>query len=151
MSDDELNKVELPALEILQSLGWTYIEGSQLSPDETNERKSFKDVILENRLNKSIKRINPWINEDNLRKVVSDFTKVQFSNLVEANKSLWNDLTQLISVMQDVGKGNKGQTVKIIDFENLENNEFICTNQFKVSGINQNITAIIANSSYFKI
>ena len=41
--------------------------------------------------------------------------------------------------MQDVGRGNKGQTVKIIDFENLENNEFICTNQFKVSGINQNI------------
>ena len=34
---------------------------------------------------------------------------------------------------------NKGQTVKIIDFENLDNNEFLCTNQFKVSGVNQNI------------
>ena len=90
MSDDELNKVELPAIKTLQSLGWTYIEGSQLSPDETNERGSYKDVILELRLNKSIKRINPWISEDNLRKVVSDFTKVQFSNLVEANKSIWN-------------------------------------------------------------
>ena len=41
--------------------------------------------------------------------------------------------------MQDLGKGNKGQTVHIIDFENPENNEFLCTNQFKVSGINQNI------------
>ena len=47
-----------------------YIEGSQLSPDETNERRSYKDVILETRLNKSIKKINPWISEDNLRKVV---------------------------------------------------------------------------------
>jgi len=41
--------------------------------------------------------------------------------------------------MQDLGKGNKGQTVHIIDFENPENNEFLCTNQFKVSGVNQNI------------
>ena len=32
-------------------------------------------------------------------------------------------------------KGNKGQTVKIIDFDNPENNEFLCTNQFKVSGV----------------
>ena len=31
MSNDELNKVELPALEQLQSLGWTYVEGEKLS------------------------------------------------------------------------------------------------------------------------
>ena len=46
MSNDELNKVELPALEQLKSLGWTYIEGEKLS-DESDERSSFKDVILE--------------------------------------------------------------------------------------------------------
>ena len=40
--------------------------------------------------------------------------------------------------MQDLWKGNKGQTVQIIDFKNHEINEFLCTNQFKVSGI-QNI------------
>ena len=139
MATDELDKVELLALEKLQSLGWLYLEGSKLSPDETNERGSYKDVILEHRLNKAVKRINPWISEDNLRKVISDFTRVQFPNLIEANQSIWNTLTQFTSVMQDVGKGNRGQTVKIIDFENIENNEFLCTNQFKVSGVNQNI------------
>ena len=36
-------------------------------------------------------------------------------------------------------KGRKGQTVKIIDFDNPDNNEFLCTNQFKVEGVNQNI------------
>ena len=139
MSNDELNKVELPALEQLKSLGWIYIEGAKLSPDESDERSSLKDVILENRLKKSIQKINPWISEDNLRKVISDLTRSQFTNLIEANQSIWNTLTQYTSVMQDLGKGNRGQTVKIIDFENIENNEFLCTNQFKVSGINQNI------------
>jgi type I restriction enzyme, R subunit len=139
MASDELDKVELPALEQLQSLRWAYLEGSQLSPDESDERSSYKDVVLEHRLEKAINRINPWISEDNLRRVISEFTRAQFPNLIEANQSVWNTLTQYTSIRQDVGKGNKDQTVKFIDFDNLENNEFLCTNQFKVSGVNQNI------------
>ena len=139
MSSDEFGKVELPALEQLQSLGWSYVEGSKLSPEESDERGSFKDVVLENRLTDSIQRINPWISEENLRKIVRDLTKTPYPNLVEANQSIWNTINQCVSVIQDLGKGNKGQTIHIIDFDNLENNEFLCINQFKVEGINQHI------------
>jgi type I restriction enzyme R subunit len=139
MASDELDKVELPALEQLQSLGWSYVEGAQLSPDESNERSSLKDVVLEKRLTESLKRINPWINDENLRKVIRALTKTLYPNLIEANQAIWTQINQSVSVMQDLGKGNKGQTVHIIDFENPENNEFLCTNQFKVSGVNQNI------------
>ena len=139
MASDELDKVELRALEQLQSLGWSYVEGAQLSPDESDERSSLKDVVLEKRLTESLKRINPWINDENLRKVIRELTKTLYSNLIEANQGIWTQINQCISVMQDLGKGNKGQTVHIIDFEHPENNEFLCTNQFKVSGVNQNI------------
>ena len=143
MASDELDKVELPALEQLQSLGWSYIEGAKLAPSdppkESDERISLKDVVLEKRLTESLKRINPWINDENLRKVIRELTKTLYSNLVEANQVIWTQINQCISVMQDLGKGNKGQTVHIIDFEHPENNEFLCTNQFKVSGVNQNI------------
>ena len=139
MEYDERDKVELPALEKLQSLGWSYIEGAQLSPDESDERSSFKDVVLEKRLTESLKRINPWINDENLRKVIRELTKTLYPNLVEANLAIWAQINQSVSVVQDLGKGNKGQTVHIIDFEHPENNEFLCTNQFKVSGVNQNI------------
>lgn len=139
MASDELDKVELPALEQLQSLGWSYVEGAKLSPDESDERSSLKDVVLEKRLTKSLKRINPWINDENLRKVIRALTKTLYPNLIEANQGIWAQINQCISVMQDLGKGNKGQTVHIIDFEHPENNEFLCTNQFKVSGVNQNI------------
>jgi type I restriction enzyme, R subunit len=139
MASDELDKVELPALEQLQFLGWSYVEGAQLSPDESDERSSLKDVVLEKRLTTSLKRINPWINDENLRKVVRELTKTLYPNLIEANQGIWTQINQCISVMQDLDKGNKGQTVHIIDFEHPENNEFLCTNQFKVSGVNQNI------------
>ena len=139
MTSGERDKVELPALEQLQSLGWFYVESADLSPDESDERSSFKDVVLEKRLATSIKRINPWINDANLHKVVRALTKTQYPNLIEANQAIWTSINQCVSVTQDVGKGNKGQTVYIIDFENLDNNEFLCTSQFKVSGVKQNI------------
>ena len=120
MASDELDKAELPALEQLQSLGWSYVEGAQLSPDESDERSSWKDVVLEKRLTESLKRINPWINDENIRKVVRDLTKTIYSNLVEANQAIWTQINQSVSVMQDLGKGNKSQTVHIIDFENIE-------------------------------
>ena len=139
MASDEFDKVELPALKQLKSLGWSYIEGANLSPEESDERLSLKDVVLEKRLRESICRINPWISEDNLRRVVRDLTKSIYPNLIEANRSVWNSINQCVSVMQNLGRGNKGQTVHIIDFKNIENNKFLCTNQFKVKGINQSI------------
>ena len=139
MSSPELDKVELPALDQLQALGWQYLEGAKLSPEESDERDSYKEVVLEKRLSLSIKRINPWISEENLHKVVRDLTRAIYTNLIEANQQIWEVLNKCVSVMQDVGKGNKGQTVRIIDFENPDNNEFLCVNQFKVSGPEQNI------------
>ena len=139
MASDEFDNVELPALKQLQSLGWSYVEGEELSPEESDDRSSFREVVLENRLTESIKRINPWISDKNLRKVVRDLTKTPYTNLIEANQSIWTSINQCVSVMQDLGRGNKGQTVHIVDFNNLENNEFLCTNQFKVEGLDQSI------------
>lgn len=136
---DEYDKVELPALEKLRSLGWTYITGTELSSDESDERSSFRDVVLEKRLTASLKRINPWISEDNLHKVVRDLTRAQYGSLLEANQAIWESIHDCVSVMQDVGSGNKGQTVHIVDFENPENNEFLCVNQFKIAGSGQSI------------
>ena len=139
MAGDEFNIVEGPALQQLQTLGWEYMDGTLLSPEVSDERDSLKDVVLQKRFTESVQRLNPWISEENLRKVVRDVTMGQYANLVEANQSIWNTINQCVSVQQNLGKGNKGQTVHIIDFEDVENNDFLCVNQFKVSGPVQNI------------
>jgi type I restriction enzyme R subunit len=138
MNQDELDKVELPAIAQLKQLGWKYIHGAELTP-ETGARSYLRDVVLVNQLDAAIKRINPWISDENLRKVSRELTHPVYAGLMEYNHALYNTLVNYQSVEQDLGKGRKGQTVKIIDFDNPENNEFICTNQFKVEGVNQNI------------
>ncbi len=139
MSQPELLYVEQPALDQLQKNGWSYKDGRELAPDTSNIRSSFKEVVLTPNLEQSIKRINPWISEENLCKVVRDLTVFQTSTLMEANQWFWERLTQYFSVEQDLGKGRRGQTVKLIDFEDIEKNEFLCVNQFKIKGPIQNI------------
>ena len=39
MSNDELYKVELPAIDQLKKLNWKYIEGEKFSPNNSDERK----------------------------------------------------------------------------------------------------------------
>ena len=99
LQPDEYDKVELPALEQLQGLGWTYVPGAELSPESSNERQYYRDVVLEHRLTAAIQRINPWISEENLRKVVRDlrFQGVEHPTLIETNQTLWETLVQYIS------------------------------------------------------
>jgi type I restriction enzyme R subunit len=136
----EYKEVELPAIEQLRAQGYTYIDGSELSPDHENkERISYRDVVLVKRLKAALHRINPDISEENISKVIHDLVHVPAVSLIEANQSIWEMIVRYLSVEQDMGKGRKGQTVKIIDFEDIENNEFLVTNQFKVQGLNENI------------
>lgn len=139
MDNDEYDKVELPALEQLKALGWDYLYGSFVAPDSSKERKYYREVVLEQRLTQAVKKINPWINDENLRKVIREITHPKVATLIEANQLIWETLVQYQSVEQDLGKGRKGQAVKIIDVENPANNDFLCVNQFKIEGVNQNI------------
>lgn len=142
---DEIDKVEQPALDQLQKLGWTYVPGATLAPvlpvdgSPMGERGYYRDVVLVNRLEAAIARLNPWISDENKRKVLREFTHPFHAGLMEYNQAIYQMLVNYLSVEQDLGKGRKGQTVKVIDFDNPANNEFLCTNQFKVEGAHQNI------------
>jgi type I restriction enzyme R subunit len=139
VDSDELRLVEEPALKQLQSLDWRYADGRTLVPELSDERTSLKEVVLDKRLRSAIKKINPWISDENLDAVLRKLTHGQYTDLLRANQSLWETLTSYTSVNQDLGSGNRSHTVKIIDFESLDNNEFLCVNQFKVEGATQKI------------
>ena len=98
MEGDERKLVEAPALDQLKGLGWSHLDGTTIVPGTSNHRSSLKDVVLTPNLEQAIQRINPWISEDNLRKVVREVTLIQSSTLMEANTLFWERLTQYISV-----------------------------------------------------
>lgn len=127
---NELTLAEDPAVEHLQRLGYAYVEPSKLEA----ERDSLKDVILVKRLAAALKRINPWISDDNVHKAIRTITAVPATSLIEASKILYSKLAYSTSVEQDLGAGKKGQDAFFFDFNNPKNNDFIVTRQFRVQG-----------------
>lgn len=125
--------VEKPAIEQLTKLGYQYLRGDEVASSSV-ERSTLKDVVLIDTLINSIKRINPWINDENQRKVVRELTILTQNSLIEANQFIYNYFVRYTSVEQDLGKGKRGETVKVIDFENVKNNVFQVVNQIKYMG-----------------
>jgi hypothetical protein len=110
-----------------------HVPGAALVP-ASGERGSFWEVVLEGRSRSALKRLNPWISDDNPAKVVRDLTVVQAASLIEANQFIHESLVRCVSHDQDLGTGRKGQTVKVTDFGNPDSNEFLVVSQFRVQG-----------------
>ena len=132
---DELSLAEDPAVELLQSLGYTYV------PPEDLERKrsSFKEPILTDRLTQALKRLNPWLSGTNLTKAVRAVTQVPAASLAEANQALHTSLTYGIALEQDRGDGRKSHTVRFLDFDEPDRNEWIVTRQYRVLGSKKHV------------
>ncbi len=129
---DEYTLVEVPAINLFKELGYNYIDGHHID-------KELHHFFLFDILRNKLKELNPWIDDINLNKVIRDITIVQATSQLEANEMLYYKLVNYISAKQDVGYGKKSQTVRIIDFDNPENNEFTVVNQFYIKGSDFNI------------
>ncbi|MGE0709028.1 MAG: type I restriction endonuclease subunit R [Planctomycetota bacterium] len=129
---DEDSLAEQPALELLKALGYAHLPGAELTAP-CAERDTFREVVLKGRLRAAIKRLNPWIDDANVNRAVQRITQVQAASLMEANERIHWDLGVTFSLDQEVA-GTRKQTVRLIDFETPENNEFLVVNQFVVKG-----------------
>ena len=132
---DELHLAENPAVELLQSLGYTYVPPEDLE----RERASFKETILAARLAAALKRLNPWLSEANVTKAVKAVTQVAAASLAEANEALYTSLTYGIALEQDRGDGRKSHTVRFLDFARPDRNEWIVTRQYRVLGSKKHV------------
>jgi type I restriction enzyme, R subunit len=126
---------ETPAVKHLERLGYEYVPPEILEP----ERESLKEVVVAKRLAKALKKLNPWLRDDNIHKAVRVVTSVQAATLIEASEKLYTTLTYGIALEQDLGDGKKSHPVRFFDFEDPKNNDFVVTRQYRVQGPKKNI------------
>lgn len=134
------SSIEHYALDLFQSLGWEYVFGPDIAPDveKSNvriaKRKSFEDVLLLDILERRLKLINPQISDDAINDAIKTISHLpnQFPNLMANNEAFHRLLTEGIRVTYRKNGEEKGDIVKLIDFKNIENNDFRVINQFTV-------------------
>lgn len=151
---------EKPAIEQLRRMGYDFIPGEKLDPQapsfiddesrgpvptierskrmgqetENCERDSRREVVLVSRLKRKLAELNPEATEDTLDKAIRRVTNVQGTGLINENQAFHKDLVSSISIEQETGAGRRNLTIKFVDFENPEKNEFLAVNQFWVKG-----------------
>jgi len=123
--------VEQAAINWFKRQGYGYIHGSELSPDN-NERESYRHVILKKRFISALKRINPWIDDDIAEDVYKKVVDIPNPDFVIKSKIFYDYLTEGVKIVPRHNKDDRARLVKIVDFENLNNNEFLVSNQFTV-------------------
>jgi len=128
MTFNEQNTIEQYVISKL-SREWKYIPPDQLTRDEN-------DVLMESLLKKSLMRINPEISmmperaDEVIYKLRAILLSVREVGLVRANEEFAKWLQG--EKTMPFGENNQHVPVRLIDIEDVDNNTFIVTNQYKV-------------------
>lgn len=125
--------IENLALEWLFELGYNIIHGPNIAPGElAAERKSYGDVVFDDRLREALVRLNPGTpvvaQEEALRKVLH----LDSPDLLVNNHVFHSMLTDGIAVEYYSEGRIVGDQVRLIDFDNPDNNDWLAVNQFTV-------------------
>ncbi len=118
-------------------LGYEYIPGSEI------DRNSFRDVLFEKQLRNSLTRINPGIQDEAIDAAIFELKNRLSGNLVQQNETFTNYLQNGLTVSIMTNGKVTYPLVKLVDYDNVDNNSFIISNQFTIDGVERKIPDVI--------
>lgn len=127
------NIIEAFAIDLLDKLGYEYIYAPDIAHDGENpERDSYAQVLLLNRLQNAVKRINHNIPADAQAEAIKEIQRIASPELLTNNETFHRLLTEGIPISKRVDGDDRGDRVWLIDFKNPQNNDFVVANQFTI-------------------
>jgi type I restriction enzyme, R subunit len=126
--------VEEAALAWFAGLGYAVKGGAEISPDGLfAERSDFGQVILEGRLREALARFNPGIPAEALEEALRKVVRLEGADLITRNRQFHLMLVNGVTVEYRHPDGSiRGAPVKLADFEDPENSDWLVVNQFSV-------------------
>mgnify|MGYP003630398638 CR=1 FL=1 len=132
--------VEHAGIEILKTLGWSFLPGPQIAPDGAfPARQAFGDVVLLSRLEAAVEKLNPTLPDSVRSEAVRKLLTSETGSLVEENRRIHRLLTEGVPVEYRSDKGAiVGDRVWLLDLDDVEANTWLVVNQFTVVEAGQN-------------
>ncbi|MBL4608959.1 MAG: type I restriction endonuclease subunit R, partial [Pseudomonadales bacterium] len=133
MTEDQLEQL---CLDWFQSIGYDYVCGYDIAPGESAaERSDYRQVVLHDRLVAQLQIINPHIPLLTLEQVAVQIAKAETPVLIKNNKAFHQYVLEGVKVeYTKAGGEEKTDYVKLIDFSNVANNQFLVVNQYTITG-----------------
>ena len=129
------SEVESAALAWLESLGWQIKHGPEIAPGEPfAERDDYREVILPQRLKDALARLNPELPIEALDEAFRKLINPPGATLETRNRAFHRMLVDGVTVEYRREDGSiAGAQVRVIDFDDPANNDFLAVNQFTVT------------------
>ena len=126
--------LEQATLEWLENLGYEIENGPNIAVDsDSPERYSYADVVLTNRLEAALMKINPEASLETVLRAVQLVTMIQSPSLIINNRIFQKYVTDGIDVEVRKEDGrNTAEKLWLFDFQNPTDNNFLAVNQFTV-------------------
>jgi type I restriction enzyme R subunit len=127
--------VEEEMLGWFEDLGYEVVAGPELAPDGSRpERKSYKHVLLEERLRDALHRLNPNLPLAAIADAVDVMQGAGTAGLMGANREFQRWLTTGVQVYWQKDGETQGGRVRLADFTDPSKNDWLVVNQFTVTG-----------------
>lgn len=94
--------------------------------------RDYHEVLLEQYLFDDLKKINPGFSDDNIRDAIKTIKESKYNNVVRDNKDFHKYLREWVQVEIKTKTWYVFKNIKLIDFDNIENNHFVAINQYSV-------------------
>jgi len=132
ITEDQLEQL---CLDWFTSIGYGYVCGYDIAPDgESPERNDYRQIILFDRLIQQLRIINPHVPIATLETVAQQIAKPENPVLIKSNKAFHQFLLEGVKVEYKEGNKSKTDYVQLVDFTNIDNNQFLVVNQYTITG-----------------
>lgn len=119
------NTLEQAIISELQEKGYEYVYGPYIERD-------YHEVILEDCFRASMLNINPGITQEIISEAYKEIKNLGLLKVEDLNASFHKYIVEGVPVPYQKNNENRTYTVKLIDFDNVEANDFKVINQYTI-------------------
>ena len=123
ITEDHLEQL---CLEWFREQDYDIVYEPDIAPDSINpERKDYSEVVLRGRLEDSLQHINKGLPFSAIEDAVNQILKPQHHSLIKNNQAFHQMMIEGVSVEYEKNGEKRGDKVKLIDFNNIKENQLI--------------------------
>jgi type I restriction enzyme R subunit len=130
-------ELEAAAIQVFEKLGWAHINAyGETFPASMLGRETPAEVVLTQRLRPTLQKLNPELPADALDEAVEALLQPRhLMRAVAANREVYDLLKDGVRVETRTDEGGiEIVTVRLIDWSDPDNNDYLLVSQFKVAG-----------------
>lgn len=130
------DRLEITVLEWLQELGYSHECGYDIAPVPDGarpERDDYRQVWLLARLRKQLAHLNPQLPPSAIEDAIAQLRRLEGGQAAR-NRQFHRYLRDGVPVTYRRGDEEVGDFARLVDFENVDNNDWLAVNQFSILG-----------------